>query len=139
MKKDSNPKTAGEVSAPNPNSVSRIAYGMVIIKGEIVSTHDIRFDGDFEGRISSKGRIIIGESATLKADLICENLDVWGRFEGTATVHDTLSLKTGSQLSGSFRTGKLAVELGSRLDGDLKMISDEDYKAVCAQDPFLKD
>ena len=37
----------------NVNEVSRISSG-TIIKGEIISPNDIRIDGNFEGKISSK-------------------------------------------------------------------------------------
>ena len=61
----------------NVNSISRISAGTVI-KGEIVSPYDIRIDGTFEGKIQSKGRVVIGESAHIKGDIICENIDLWG-------------------------------------------------------------
>lgn len=59
----------------NVNSVSRISAGTVI-KGEINSPSDIRVDGTFEGRIISKGRVVVGESATIKGDVICENIEI---------------------------------------------------------------
>ena len=53
----------------NVNSISRISAGTVI-KGEIVSPYDIRIDGTFEGKIQSKGRVVIGESAHIKGDIL---------------------------------------------------------------------
>ena len=44
----------------NVNEVSRISTGTVI-KGEINSPNDIRIDGVFEGKIFSKGRVVVGE------------------------------------------------------------------------------
>ncbi len=42
----------------NVNSVSRISSG-TFFKGEITSLSDIRIDGDFEGMLYSKGRVVI--------------------------------------------------------------------------------
>ena len=76
------------------NSVSRISAGTVV-KGDITSPSDIRIDGTFEGRIQSKGRVVVGESATIRGDVICENMDLWGNLNGNVFVKDTLSLKDG--------------------------------------------
>ena len=78
----------------NVNSISRISAGTVI-KGEIQSPYDIRIDGTFEGRVQTKGRVVVGESALVKGDVICENADLWGKMEGNLYVKDTLSLMEG--------------------------------------------
>lgn len=128
-----------EFKAANPNAVSRVAAGMTIHNGDITSLYDIRFDGCFDGKLTSKGRIIIGEGASLKCDVVCTNLDVWGVLEGKIFVKDTLSLKKGSSVRGSIHAGKLVVELGSRFEGDFKMATDEDYAAICKENDFLQD
>ena len=64
----------------NVNEVSRISSG-TIIKGEIISPNDIRIDGNFEGKISSKGRVVIGDKAVINGDIICENVDYGERLQ----------------------------------------------------------
>ena len=34
----------------------------------------------------------MGETAVVKGDIICENIDLWGKVEGNIYVKDTLSL-----------------------------------------------
>ena len=75
----------------NVNSISRISSG-TIIKGEILSPYDIRIDGTFEGKVQTKGRVVVGETAFVKGDIICENIDLWGKVDGNLFVKDTLSL-----------------------------------------------
>lgn len=134
----SNFMTNNETLSSNPNAVSRISAGMAVMKGEIVSLHDIRFDGDFEGTIISKGRIIIGETAHIKADIVCANLDIWGQYEGTIFAKDTLSLKAGCSVKGNINMGKFVAELGSRFDGVSKMINDSDFDKVGNDAAFAK-
>ncbi len=122
--------TNNESVSNNPNSVSRIAAGMAVMKGEIVSLHDIRFDGDFEGKISSKGRIIIGETAHIKADIVCNNLDIWGHYEGTSYAKDTLALKSGCTVTGNIHMNKIVVELGANFNGQSKMITDAEFDKI---------
>lgn len=110
----------------NVNSVSRISAGTVI-KGEITSPSDIRVDGTFEGRIISKGRVVVGESATIKGDVICENIDLWGNLDGNVFVKDTLSLKEGCEINGNLHIKRLSVELGATFNGNCHMITEAEF------------
>ena len=110
----------------NVNSISRISAGTVI-KGEILSPTDIRIDGSFEGRVQSKGRVVVGESATIKGDIVCENVDLWGKVEGNLFVKDTLSLKEGCMVSGNLHIRRLSVELGATFNGNCKTITEAEF------------
>ena len=113
----------------NANSISRISAGTVI-KGEILSPNDIRIDGSFEGKIQSKGRVVIGESALIKGDIVCDCIDLWGKVEGNVFVKDTLNLKEGCSVNGNLNVRKLSVELGATFNGNCKMISESDFDRV---------
>ena len=110
----------------NVNSISRISAG-TIIKGEIVSPNDIRIDGAFEGKVQSKGRVVIGETAVIKGDIVCNDVDLWGKVEGNIFVKDTLALKEGCVVNGNLHIRKLSVELGATFNGNCKTISEADF------------
>ena len=110
----------------NVNAVSRISAG-TIIKGEIVSPYDIRIDGTFEGKVQSKGRVVIGETAVIKGDIVCNDVDLWGSVEGNIFVKDTLALKEGCVVNGNLHIRKLSVELGATFNGNCKTISEADF------------
>ena len=110
----------------NVNSISRISAGTVI-KGEIMSPSDIRIDGTFEGKLQSKGRVVIGETAVIKGDILCDNVDLWGKVEGNLYVKDTLALKEGCIVNGNLHIKKLSVELGSVFNGNCKTITDAEF------------
>ena len=116
----------------NVNTISRISVG-TIIKGEIVSSSDIRIDGTFEGKIQSNGRVVIGESASVKGDVICENLDLWGKVDGNVYVKDTLSLKQGCSVDGNVHIRRFCVELGSTFNGNCKMITEDEFEKLVQQ------
>ena len=117
----------------NVNSISRISAGTVI-KGEIQSPYDIRIDGTFEGRVQTKGRVVIGESAFVKGDVICENADLWGKVEGNLYVKDTLSLMEGCSMEGNLHVKRLSVELGSTFNGNCRMITEAEFNKVAGVD-----
>ena len=121
----------------NVNSISRISAGTVI-KGEIVSPTDIRIDGTFEGRIQSKGRVVIGESAKISGDILCENVDLWGKVEGNLFVKDTLSLKDGCMVSGNLHIRRLSVELGATFNGNCKTITEAEFDKLSGVEPAAK-
>lgn len=114
----------------NVNSISRISVG-TLIKGEIVSPTDIRIDGTFEGKVHSKGRVVLGESAVVKGEIVCNNIDLWGKVEGDVFVKDTLSLKAGCTMNGNLHTRRLAVELGATFNGSCKTITEAEFEKLC--------
>jgi cytoskeletal protein CcmA (bactofilin family) len=118
----------------NVNEVSRISTGTVV-KGEISSSNDIRIDGTFEGKIKSKGRVVVGEKALIKGDIICANVDFWGTMEGNFYVKDTLSLKSSSKVKGDLHIKRLQVELDARFDGTCQMISESDFDRLVGAAP----
>lgn len=113
----------------NVNSISRISSG-TIIKGEILSPYDIRIDGTFEGKVQTKGRVVVGETAFIKGDIICENIDLWGKVDGNLFVKDTLSLMEGCSVNGNLNVRRLSVELGSTLNGNCRMITEAEFNKI---------
>ena len=117
----------------NVNSISRISAGTVI-KGEIISPNDIRIDGAFEGKVTSKGRVVLGESAVVKGDIICTNIDLWGKVDGNVYVKDTLSLKEGCVMNGNLHIRRLAVELGATFNGSCRTITETEFNKLAGAD-----
>ncbi|MBR4133486.1 MAG: polymer-forming cytoskeletal protein [Bacteroidales bacterium] len=121
----------------NVNEVSRISNGTVV-KGEISSSNDIRIDGTFEGKIQSKGRVVVGEKALIKGDIICSNVDFWGTMEGNFYVKDTLSLKSSSKVKGDLHIKRLQVELDAKFDGTCQMITESEFDRLAGIAPAQK-
>ena len=113
----------------NVNSISRISAG-TIIKGEILSPFDIRIDGTFEGKVQTKGRVVVGEKANVLGDIICGNIDLWGKVEGNVFVKDTLALKEGCVVNGNLHVKRLSVELGSTFNGNCRMFSEAEFDKI---------
>ena len=108
------------------NSVSRISAGTVI-KGEIISPNDIRIDCVFEGTLKVKGKVVVGNTATIKGDVICDNCDICGKLDGNVYVKDTLGLKDGCIVNGNLHIRRISVELGSTFNGNCKTITETEF------------
>ncbi len=120
-------------NSPEINDVSRVSAGTVI-KGNITSPNDIRIDGTFEGRIISYAKVVVGEKAVIKGDVICNNADFWGTMiKGNFFVKDTLALKDTCVVEGDLHTGRLQVELGAKLTGSCRIITEEEFNQLTSE------
>ena len=122
-----NPKTMEQ----NVNDVSRISQG-ASIRGTFTSSTDIRVDGQVDGTIYSQGKVVTGDTARLSGKLLCSNADFRGRMEGDIYVKDLLSLKNPADVTGNLFVSKIQVELGVRINGAIKMISEEEFDQIAA-------
>ena len=101
-------------------SLNLIGTGTVI-RGEIETAGDIRIDGTLIGRLSSKAKIVLGESAILEGDMFCQNADVSGAVLGNIVVDDLLTIKSTGRMHGDVITKKLVIEAGADFTGNCKM------------------
>lgn len=110
------------MSKSNPTSAEHnvIAVG-TMIKGDITTDGDFRIDGKIEGTITSKGRIIIGNSGSIKGTIKATNIDVMGYIEGTVIASDTLALKSTAKINGDINTSILDIEQRAEFNGTCTM------------------
>jgi cytoskeletal protein CcmA (bactofilin family) len=102
------------------NNINLIGQGTEIT-GDITCSGDLRIDGILTGNISSKGKVVVGETGKIKGEISCKNSDISGLIEGKVTVLELLSLKTTAKVNGDITTSKLAIEPGSRFTGYCNM------------------
>src|SRR5512139_2477454 len=79
------------------NVVNQIGVGTEIT-GDVSTSSDIRFDGILTGNLKTKGKVVIGETGTVKGEISCKNSVVEGKVEGKISVSELLTLKATSTL-----------------------------------------
>lgn len=99
---------------------NRIVAGTVI-KGDIISEADFRFDGQLIGNFQSTGKLVIGPTGVITGDVVCLNADIEGTFKGNIQVTELLNVKENANINGQVTVGKLAVEPGANFTGTCKM------------------
>lgn len=112
--------------------MSRISAGMSI-KGEIISANDIRIDGILDGRVLSRGKVVVGDRAVINGDIVCANVEFCGKIKGNFYVKDTLCLKSTAVVEGDLHTRRLQVELDAKFNGTCKMISETEYDKLVGE------
>lgn len=91
------------------------------ISGNIETNGDIRIDGEIEGNIFSKGKVVVCPNGRVKGEVNCSNAEVSGSLEGKILVSELLSLKSSSKLFGDIETAKLTIEPGAIFTGKCQM------------------
>ena len=94
------------------------------ITGDIKSNGDIRIDGLLNGNLKTKGKLVIGETGSIKGEITCKNTVVEGSVNGKITVSELLTMKATSSLKGDINTRRLAIEPGAKFTGNCNMSMD---------------
>lgn len=116
-----------EVNAQQINDICRISHSTVM-KGDMISSSDIRIDGTFSGKICTKGKLVVGENANVEGIIVCSSADVWGKVKGEIYVENTLMLKAKSHFEGELKSHRVGIEIGAIFNGSCKIISPEEFK-----------
>jgi cytoskeletal protein CcmA (bactofilin family) len=102
---------------------NRIVEGTTII-GDIVSKADFRLDGELIGNFTSQGKLVIGQAGVVKGEIICNNADIEGEFQGKIKVLDVLNIKASAHIHGEVLVGKLSIEPGANFTATCTMITE---------------
>ena len=116
-------KSNSSMSKPNEktnNTVNAIGQGSVI-NGDISTEGDLRIDGTLTGSITTKGRLVLGESGLVEGNVFCQNALIAGTLKAKIQVSELLSLTSTANLLGDIVTAKLAIEPGANFSGSCSM------------------
>lgn len=92
------------------NGLARIGK-TVVIRGELKGSEDLIVDGHLEGTISlSEGRLTIGPTANVAADLTAKDVLIMGKLQGNIVATGRVELRAGSVVEGDVHALRLAVE-----------------------------
>ncbi len=102
-------KSNGNGTSKQPNRLGKTTR----INGDIVSEEDFRIDGSFEGNLSTTGKLVVGESGSLRGNIQASNMEVMGKIYGEVKVKELLSIKKSAYIEGKVKTKKLSIEPGA--------------------------
>ena len=118
-----------ESNTKNINELTRLASSSCV-RGQFVTSDDVRIDGRCEGIVCSTGRVVVGEGACIKGDIICNCLELQGTVEGNIYVKESLNLKSPSSVKGDLRFKKFTVEIGADFVGNCDRIDDAEFEEM---------
>ena len=90
------------------------------IEGDLNCSTDLIFDGSIKGNINSKGRLTIGQNASVSGDLEADKAIIEGKVAGNGDFN-SCRLSPTSIITGSVSTVSLQMEEGASLEGQCKV------------------
>jgi len=100
------------------------------IIGDLESSGEVQIDGEVSGDIRSKV-LLIGESATIKGEILAETVRVHGSVYGQIKAKFVNLAKT-AHVVGDILHENLSIQEGAFLEGHMTHMSEQDVKAMDA-------
>lgn len=91
------------------------------VNGDLISDGDIRVDGNIEGHVTVKQRLVLGEQGVISGDIEAKDAIIAGLLKGNLKVEQTLILKPSSRIEGDIITDKIIIESGASFNGRCSM------------------
>ena len=92
-------------------------------KGDLTFEGTVRIDGRFEGNINSKDALVIGENATVDAEIHVGQINISGRVSGNIAAAESVEINSKAQVHGNIKLSgnKLTIHEGAVFSGGCEM------------------
>ncbi len=95
------------------------------LKGSLDIQGDLRVHGSVEGELKVTGDVAIESTATVQATIEGGSVSVRGQVTGNVSAKRRVTLGGSGRLNGDVRVGRLTVEDGATLNGNVTMQSEK--------------
>lgn len=100
----------------------------VTFRGELSFERFLRIDGTFEGELLSNGKVTVGPTGVVKADLALKEAIIEGKVIGNITVQERLELRGDAVVEGNIEAKFLSVEEGVKIKGHVHILGQAEVK-----------
>ena len=110
----------------NFNKIDEEYYSTILdesfqFKGTIKFENSSIIKGYIEGKIESKGILVIGPKAVVTADISAKTLECFGQINGDVCIEEEAYFHAPAVINGSIKTKLLTFEKGCILNGNVIM------------------
>ena len=91
------------------------------LSGNLRIQGSIRLDGEFEGRLTASGTVVVGQTGSVRADLEAREIVVAGRVEGRLCAQERVELQTGARVEGDVYAQSFVIAEGVCFNGNCSM------------------
>ncbi len=99
------------------NKISTVIADDIEFRGRLVFKNSLKIKGLFEGKIETKGQLIIGQEATVSADIKANVVSVNGTVNGKIKAVQRIELFSKSTTNCDIISPELYIERGSLFNG----------------------
>ena len=132
-------KTPSSPSTPQPpvERVTSVLGPGINWKGDLRGSGGIRIEGAFEGEISVRGLVVIGETGRVSCELLQANsVIVAGAVKGNITA-EKLEIRSTGRVWGDVTTIAFSTEEGAFLRGQVRMEERVELSLVDEEKPII--
>lgn len=124
------PAASAQAPAAAPDSGAKLTVGANIkLRGvEITDCDTLVVEGTVEATMNSRV-IQIAEQGSFKGSAEIDIAEVRGSFDGSLTVRQKLVIFATGKVTGKIRYGKIVIEEGGQLSGEISFGTDKDHKS----------
>jgi excisionase family DNA binding protein len=98
---------------------------------------NLRISGGFEGNLKTKGNLMIGEHASVNADIIGEMIIVAGKVTGKILATKELKLIAPAVVIGEITAPRLSITEGAILEGTVHMLTEAKANTAAPPSPLM--
>jgi cytoskeletal protein CcmA (bactofilin family) len=96
-----------------------------VLQGRLEVQGDLKVAGKVEGELRASGNVTIDSTARVQASIKGSNVSVRGEVIGSVTAGRRLTLGGNGRLNGDVKVGRLSVEDGATLNGNVTMSQEQ--------------
>ena len=96
----------------------------IVLSGKIDSCEKLIVEGRVEATLNNAHTIDVEPSGYFKGKAEVEDAKISGKFEGTLKVKDLLTIYEGGHIEGSIRYGRIIIESGGEIVGDMASLDE---------------
>jgi cytoskeletal protein CcmA (bactofilin family) len=132
------PARRHERARPGESASKQLIVGREIeLSGEIRSCDRLTVEGRVEAALSDARIIEISPSGYFKGSATVDEADISGYFEGDLIARDKLTVRAQGRITGSIRYGRIVIESGGEISGDMKSLSSAEESEDNRNNPDL--
>jgi cytoskeletal protein CcmA (bactofilin family) len=90
-------------------------------EGKLIFEGTVRIDGIFKGEIESSDNLVIGENASVKAEIRVNTILISGEVEGNIEAKTKVEIHAPGKMIGNIKTPSLIIEEGVIFEGSCRM------------------
>lgn len=104
-------------------------------RGELEFEDTIRIDGKFNGRITSKNELIVGESAQVEGEIAVGSVAISGTVKGKINATGRIEIHRSGRVFCDIETAALIIEEGAVFEGTCAMSGKPGAQAAAGSAP----
>ena len=102
------------------NDTCILAQG-TLVQGDVFVGQSLRIEGEIQGNVSCKERLVCSASGQIVGDVRCKNALIEGKIQGNLECEDSLELSATAQVIGNIKAKRLQMQFGAIIKGKCEM------------------